>query len=51
MTKSGSAKPGPSPAYLRLLEGKITSKEYTEHVRRSVARKIAVPLPRKVAAE
>jgi len=33
--KRGSAKPGPSKAYVRLLRGKITSEQYTAAVRRS----------------
>ena len=31
----GSAKAGASNAYLRLLSGKITSKQYTDQVKRS----------------
>ncbi len=34
-TKRGSTKPGPSRAYVRLLEGKITSKQYANTVKRS----------------
>jgi hypothetical protein len=34
-TKKGSAKPGPSKAYVRLLEGKITSQTYAKAVARS----------------
>jgi hypothetical protein len=34
-TKKGSTKPGPSRAYVRLLEGKITSQKYAETVARS----------------
>lgn len=33
--KRGSAKPGPSKAYVRLLEGKISSKQYASNVKRS----------------
>lgn len=35
--KKGSAKPGPSKAYVRLLKGKITSEQYTTAVRRSAS--------------
>jgi hypothetical protein len=38
MTKKGSGKAGPSNAYLRMLSGKITSKQYTEQVKRSTSR-------------
>ncbi len=33
--KNGSVKAGPSKAYVRLLEGKISSKEYAATVKRS----------------
>jgi hypothetical protein len=35
---SGSAKPGPSRAYVRLLEGKITSRQYAKTVKRSATK-------------
>jgi hypothetical protein len=34
-TKKGSAKPGPSKAYVRLLQGKISSQTYAKAVARS----------------
>ena len=34
-TRKGSAKPGPSKAYLRLLSGKISSQRYAKSVMRS----------------
>lgn len=33
--KNGSTKPGPSKAYVRLLEGKISSSDYAATVKRS----------------
>lgn len=33
--KKGSAKPGPSKSYVRMLEGKITSQTYAKTVARS----------------
>lgn len=33
-----AAKTGPSKPYLRLLEGRINSKEYTDQVKKSVRR-------------
>jgi hypothetical protein len=37
--KQGSAKPGPSKVYIRLLEGKISSKQYADTVIRSTGAK------------
>jgi hypothetical protein len=34
-TRKGSAKPGPSKVYVRMLEGKITSKTYAKTIARS----------------
>jgi hypothetical protein len=34
-TRKGSAKPGPSKTYVRLIEGKITSQKYAKAVTRS----------------
>jgi hypothetical protein len=39
-SKQGSAKAGPSNAYLRLLEGKISSKQYTQQVKRSTGKSL-----------
>jgi hypothetical protein len=41
VTKQGSSKPGPSKAYLRLLHGRLTSKQYASQVKRSVDREVA----------
>ncbi len=38
--RKGSAKPGPSKAYMRLLEGKITSQKYAKTVARSAGVKL-----------
>lgn len=35
--RRGSAKPGPSKTYVRLLQGKITSERYAQTVTRSAA--------------
>lgn len=40
-TKKGSSKAGPSKASLRLLDGRLTSKEYASQVKRSVDREVA----------
>jgi hypothetical protein len=37
--KQGSARPGPSKVYIRLLEGKISSKKYANTVIRSTSAK------------
>jgi hypothetical protein len=37
--KQGAAKPGPSKVYIRLLEGKISSKRYADTVIRSTGAK------------
>jgi hypothetical protein len=34
-TRKGSAKPGPSKSYMRLLQGKITSEKYAQTVTRN----------------
>lgn len=36
--KRGSAKTGPSKAYIRLLEGKISSKKYADTIKRASTR-------------
>jgi hypothetical protein len=41
MTTHGSAKAGPSNAFLRLLSGQISSKQYSEQVKRSTGRTLA----------
>lgn len=33
--RKGSAKPGPSKSYVRLLQGKITSQKYAQTISRS----------------
>lgn len=38
-TRKGSAKPGPSKVYVRMLQGKITSKKYAQAVTRSTGLK------------
>jgi hypothetical protein len=43
MSKKGSAKPGPSKAYVRLLEGKISSTKYAATVNRSAGMKAPRP--------
>ena len=35
--RNGSAKPGPSEAYIRLLEGKISAASYVETILRRAA--------------
>jgi len=47
--KNGSASPGPSKVYVRLLEGKIDSSRYTNAVKRSVGLKPA-PKPKDAKA-
>jgi hypothetical protein len=37
--RKGSARPGPSKTYVRLIEGKITSQTYAKAVTRSVGAK------------
>jgi hypothetical protein len=39
--KQGYARPGPSKVYIRLLEGKISSKKYANTVIRSTGAKVA----------
>jgi hypothetical protein len=40
MGNKGSSKAGPSKAYLRLLKGSLSSKDYTSKVKRSVDREV-----------
>lgn len=39
---SGKSKAGPSKAYLRLLEGKTSSQQYTKTVKRAVERELGL---------
>jgi hypothetical protein len=47
----GTAQPGPSELYLKLLKGEITPEEYAKRVRRSVDRKLHGERKRAAAAQ
>jgi hypothetical protein len=48
---SGTTKPGPSPEYVALLKGEITSEEYAQTVKRQIAEKQPLYKPRDLATQ